>query len=901
MGQRLPHLFFGVIFLIIPLFRGAAQETPGGRLEPPVVWAALNADGWVVLTAPEADSRVRVSAVVDLRGVPWYIPDIRRMDALPPSSYTAVVWSVDGGGAISEPLPVLLDFPPPQIENPQPGVWANRQRLVISGSENKEIFWSVDGGDPTGDGGRRYEGPVLIDQAGEITLQVAMRHADGRLLKTTVAYTVNEAKEEDTLAGVLKEIRAVEEKPVRAETLVPIPAPCFWSPGGVPRIPGGSPLVLRPAAGIQRWASLHIGGTGGTYRFVFDLDGTGGASPGQEPWNIPWGTYSLSETGAAGPRLVYAGSSRVLVWPRDRGPIRYFREGGAVWEDGSSPALIPPEGGIFRWVAGDSPLYGLRIEPVTALTSAASAADYSWGRYAYRSFAQGAEEPWRWTSPLMPYPERSALPVNDGEELEWIFITREGTVRGRWRSDRLAPPAPRLIAPPEGAWIRGPAALSIAGALSDPGLESGMAAQVSYSSGRTSLLLGRDAIVVPAPEEGIAEVRLEAWFADAAGNRSPLAVRNFTIDSGTIYVSALNRGAGPGSGSRDDPFRYLDEALDMARQEGIRSIRVAGVTQLRRPVRLSGDIFIDGDFDGTWVSSNIQARITISGEAAFRLEEGNVHLRSLSLERSAGEDYLFRVDAGGTLTLENVGLTLTGPFLRLGELGRGLFSGLRLSALMNRGPLISGVEANLEIQGSRFELEGEDGVLFDLRGGYLRGEDSFFRLKAQRTGTACILRETKTELTGVEVFAEAGDYACALDLRQAPALITRGNLEVLARDGVAVVSDDSEGIYLGTSFKVNSSFVARAVEIRARFPSVTDCRFTFDGSARQAEVFAGLFAKGTAGNIPLPEAGTIGGNVFAGFTHILGTAYPLESLAGFNRAFAPPGRPNTLAAAGGDR
>jgi hypothetical protein len=900
MGRGVPLLFFGVLLLLGTPFQGAAQEAPGGP-EPPVVWTTLNAEGWVVLTAPEADSRVRVSAVVDLRGAPRYIPDIRRMEALPPSSYAAVVWSVGEGGVISEPRPVLFDFPPPCIENPQPGVWANPQRLIISGIENKEVFWSLDGGDPAGEGGRRYEGPVLIDRAGELTLRVAVFHPDGRRLETRVVYTVIGAAADDPLAAEMEKIRAVEAAPVRSDTALAIPAFSFWSSGGVPRIPG-SPLTLRPAAGIQRWAPLHIGGTGGTYRFVFNLDGTGGAAPGEEPWNIPWGAYSLSEAEAEGPRLVYAGAARVLVWPRDRGPIRYFREGGTAWEDGSSPALIPPAGGVFRWAAGESPLYGLRIAPVQApaggASSAVSGGDYSWGRYAYRPFARTAGEPWRWTSPPMPYTERSAPPANDGEDLEWTFITREGIVRGSWRSDRLAPPAPRLIAPLEGAWLRGQAAISIAGALSDPGLESGIAAQVRYASGRTALFRDRDALVIPAPEEGIAEVLLEAWFVDAAGNRSPLAVRNFTIDSGTIYVSA-GRGAGPGSGSRDDPFRYLEDALDLARQEGIRSIRVAGFTQLRRPATLSGDILIDGGFDETWAAANTQGRITIPGEAAFQVEKGNVHLRGLSLERSAGEGYLFRVGTGGALILENVSLTLAGPFLRLDELGRGLISGLRLVALLSRGPLISGVEAQLEIQGSRFELEGEYGVLFDLRGGRLRGEDSFFRLKAQRTGTAFALRETRAELTGVEVFAEAGDYACALDLRQAPVLVTRGSLEVSSRDGVAVASDDSEGTYLGASFKVHSSFVARAMEVRARFPSVTDCRFSFDGSARQAEVFAGLSTEGAAGGIPLPGAGTIGGNVFAGFTHILGTAYPMESLAGFNRAFAPPGRPNTLAAGEG--
>lgn len=897
---RFPRFLFGAFFVLTRLLPAGAQAAPLAAPVPlaaPEVRLALNAEGLVVLESPGTDPSVRVSALVDLRHTPLYIPNIGRMEPLPPSAYAAVVWSSDEAGNYSDPLPVFLDFPPLKIENPLPGLWANRQRLVISGAENKRVLWTMDGGDPAG--GLPYEGPVLIDRAGTVTLRIAALHEDGRVQEWALTYTVEEPRD-DPLAGALEEIRAAEAGIIRTDTALTIPPAWFWSSGGPPRIPGGTPLVLRPGAGIRRTAPLRIAGTGGDYRFVFTLDGTGGEEPPRESlWDAPRGIYSLpgESPGQEGPRLVYAGSSRVLVWPRNRGPILRRWEGGASWEDGGFLTLVPPGGGILRWTAGSleggSPVYGLRIE---AAARDEGAEEFSRGRYLYRSLAGGAAEAWNTGSPLMPYPGDAVPAVCDGEDLEWVFITREGRSLGSWRSDRLAPPAPGLIAPPEGAWVRGPVSLSIAGTVNDPGLESEIAAQVRYTSGRVVILRDRDTLLIPPPEEGTAEVRLEAQFVDAAGNRGPRALRNFTIDSAAIYVSALVRGSGQGSGSRDAPFRYLDEALDLARREGRRNIRVAGLTQLRRDAALSGDMLIEGGFDENWSPGDAKARIVIPGGAVFRVEEGNLGFHRVSLERNAGSQVLFRVEAGGTLTMEEVELTLAGPFLRLGELGQGRFSGLRLASLIGGGgrtPLVSAMEGHLEIRDSLFELEGEDGVLFDLRGGRFLSEGGDFRLKAQRTGTALILRGTRTEMTDTEVFAEAGDYACALDLRQAPVTVTRGSLGVAARDGVAAASDDSEGLYLGTAFRVKTSFVARAMEIRSRFPQVTDCRFTFTGTARQAEVFAGLPGEGSAGSIPLPGAGTIGGNVFSGFTHILGTTYPLESLAGFNRAFAPPGRWNT--------
>jgi hypothetical protein len=896
MGSRkFPQVFFGLLFAVVPLFFAAAQEAPPS----PELRLALTAEGLVVLEAPGTESRV--AAVVDVRQVPRFIPDIRRMEPLPPSSYAAVVWAVDGAGNYSEPRPVLLDFPPLRIENPLPGTWANPQRLVISGVENKQVFWTIDGSDPAGPQGLAYRGPVLIDRTGTLTLRVAARHADGRLQEEALGYTVSVPREDLVLARAIGELRAEEEGSIRAPAALSIPLGCLWSPDGPPWHPGGREITLRPEGGIKRYAPLHIAGAGGHFRFIFTLDGTGGEPPpGEGLWDAPLGVYTLpaSPPGTESPRLVYAGASRVLVWPRGG---RYIWEGGTAWEEGDSPTPVPPEGGVLRWTVGGgegrSGVFGLRIEP--AAPQAEGEGGYSRGRFAYRSLSGTRNRAWNYSPDLLSFSgdiaAKTAIEVCDGEDLEWRFVTREGIVRGSWRSDRLPPPAPGLIAPAEGAWVRGPVSLSIAGTVGEPGLESTLLVRLRYSSGRTETLRGRDTVIIPALREDTAEVHLEAQFTDAAGNRGPLAVRNFGIDSAAVYVSARGQ-AGPESGSRDAPFRYLDDALDLARREGRNQIRVAGLTQLRRPQALSGDMSIDGGFDENWTPSEGKARITVPGEAVFRLGPGNLSLRNLSLEREAGGDGLFWVETGAALELEDVSLTLAGPFLRLDELGRALFSAVRVMSLIggnSRIPLISGTEAQLELRDCLFELEGEDGVLFDLRGGRLRSEDSSFRLRAQRTGAALIFREVRGEMTDTEVFVEAGDYACALDLRRSELLFTRGSLGVSARDGVAVVSDNSQAMYLGAEFTVASSFVARAMEVRSRFPAVTDCRFSFTGSARQAEVFSGTPGEGASGGIPLPGAGTIGGNVFSGFTHILGTAYPLESLTGFNRAFAPPGRPNT--------
>jgi hypothetical protein len=70
---------------------------------------------------------------------------------------------------------------------------------------------------------------------------------------------------------------------------------------------------------------------------------------------------------------------------------------------------------------------------------------------------------------------------------------------------------------------------------------------------------------------------------------------------------------------------------------------------------------------------------------------------------------------------------------------------------------------------------------------------------------------------------------------------------------------------------------------------VTDCRFSFLGKAKRSDVFS----RGS-GKREEPEPGTIGGNDFRGFSHIMGEGWPRENIRGFNRRYAPPERPNGI-------
>jgi hypothetical protein len=860
------------------------------------------------------------------------------MEPIPSVSYAAVAWAADRAGNYSDPVPVYLEYPELQLLNPVPGTWANPQRLVLYGTENKEVFWTDDGGDPFGPGRRQYTGPVLVDKTGEIRLRLGIRYADGRVREETVSYTVLSASGARVSPGFYTELRAREEAPVRTEVSLAVPEGCTWSIGGVSQNPGGTAAVLRPESLIKRAVPFHVSGGTGTYRFMFVLDGTREAEadpfvPDRTRREKPLGVRSLPVISVSGavyanigePRLISAGASRVIVWPRNI-RVRYQLESNAAWVEGGPPVPVHPAGEIFRWMVdrGEEeigPFY-LRIEPVNFTAEREDV--YSQGRFVYRYLTQeqgvlpgtrtGETQTWYAGSDLLNYTAEIAsirtLDVCDGEDIEWRFITQEGIVRGNWRRDRLGPAPPVLIAPAEGAWVRGPVTLSLARGAGneDADTSSYITARIQYRAGWSEDLSGEDSLTLFGMENDIAEVQIEAYRMDASENRSRPVIRTFVIDPSTIYVSFRSLETGVPSnaepGGRENPYRYLDDALDQARREQRRLICLAGFTLIRRNVEIAGDIEIDGSFDENWERPGTKSYIEISQGVTLRVR-GRLNLRDAVLERMNGMDSFLQVQSGGVLTLDDSAVSHMGSFLTLEN---GSTCHIQYSSLLSlipesgyvlpndartrRNPVVTGSAASLRIRNSRWEFEGSYGVFGSFRYGSFQAELCNFRMAVQSTGTAFVFLGTTVDLTDLTLTVQAQDYASALELSQSRLRMTGGGIGVSARDGVAVFAENTDAVYSRAAIAVNSSFVARAMEIRDRFPQVNECAFSFTGAARRSEVFSVSRTGDARTGSLVPEAGSVQANSFQGFTHILGNEYPMDNLPNFNRAFAPPGRLN---------
>ncbi len=82
------------------------------------------------------------------------------------------------------------------ILNPVAGKWANRQYLVIELEDEESAYYSLNGSNPESSG-FAYDGPVLLDVEGDVSLKVAIVDKEGKSTLYDIKYSVNKQFSDD--------------------------------------------------------------------------------------------------------------------------------------------------------------------------------------------------------------------------------------------------------------------------------------------------------------------------------------------------------------------------------------------------------------------------------------------------------------------------------------------------------------------------------------------------------------------------------------------------------------------------------------------------------------------------------------------------------------------------------
>ncbi len=667
---------------------------------------------------------------------------------------------------LSQPAVVEADGPVRTEEgfaiiSPVAGRWVNRQPLVLEVPESFEAFYSLSGSDPM-DSGFAYDGPVMLEVEGEVTLKIALVFPSGNAVVYTVGYAVVPAEGEDAVLDVNLS-RPVVGYSAGQRLLIP---PGFSyrlgdSPGF---LPGDRELSLEGGAFPRRHLPCEITDGVDSWRFVISPDGIPAAgSPVGSPTGKADGVDSPS-VGTDGGELPFQISEwGLLTFTQDK---LIYTIDDAHWQEAAGTVVLDRSvGHTIYWqsVAYErgNPVYSLYLPPKPSASlkfHVKEAVTIDLGPD-FTLRPSGSE----WS----PQPSLR-IDAFYGEELDASFsldIYYKGQYQGRsdvsLRIDKCPPPAPIVESSSELFYNREDVTVGLR-QVGEGELFYSVETLVTEAAGFQDLALefsGNEIVVqedflpyrsgplLLESRDNHARLFLVRAFAqDRLGNRSPIASYQAIVDPVNYYVAPHDgEPSQPGfrrDGSLARPFVSLQQALKETEGKDFVRLHLLGMLSLREQVVVPSNCEIYG--------SGAAAGLNFLPGGGLVARGGQVSIKNCVLElqaaASAGERGSPMLSVlGGSLSLDSC--EILGDYAGDGTLISAtdgslliLDSGITLRS-GRYGALVSALRSTVSVSGGRLAVVAPTAVVFSLSAGRLTLSGSECKVFGQLGRVA--------ELTGV--------------------------------------------------------------------------------------------------------------------------------------------------------
>jgi hypothetical protein len=539
---------------------------------------------------------------------PWYgassSGDMRSSGVVfVPDGATLCAYVIDVAGnrgraiSLEATAPVITDFPCKLI-SPVSGTWANPQALVIEAGNSIEVSYTTDGSDPATNG-IPYREPVILSDTKISSVRVYAIDAVGTVYTDRVEFTVvpstSLADGTSPVHDLRVDVPLVENGDFR-EIHTTTGFTC--SAGNtVLSETALEQLVLTSIRGVRSYQPLTVTDGKSLWRWVFALgakrsvgdgivagdasDSSGVPVVTEKPevsihdwyfvdvtWKDP--VYISLDSNSWAPCIAPVFVDR----SRDHSLLWY----SSSWKGGEIQKLPLPAkpalSGIPEQALTANPVFiGCDDTPFTLYYEggyyeprlpSASSATLSSGLLV--EIANGAES----TCTLQ---FRAVLDGIDHGKLSAFFVI-----------DRKAPRTPSAGIPDSLVYSRDPVVITPTG---EDMIQVSINPDLFSQEGRSFTLLGD-------PKKAV-EYTVKMFAVDRAGNRSPLLVRNITVDRNTLYVDSNSTVNGNRNGRPDSPYRTLDDALSAIGGSQSWRIELAGDTTLSSFRVIKNDIAIHSD------------------------------------------------------------------------------------------------------------------------------------------------------------------------------------------------------------------------------------------------------------------------------------------------------------------
>ena len=622
-----------------------------------------------------------------------------------PEGASLVAYAVDEAGNVSDSVSpdragARLGDAPFRVVNPVPGTWTNRQTLVIEAASGTELRYSLDGSDPALSG-LAYDGPVLLDKTGFVTLRVAAIDASGKRYPAQILYTVQASNA--TPPGGFSD---TAPDPSSGEfTEIAIPEGISWSFGDyAPSNPGGKTIAIAAVRGAVIRYPLVLSDGAHLWRYIAESGSTSepaaasATSASQVPPATPASPAQTDNASLAPTIRIYdwnfvaLGYKDPLYWSIDGSAWHAYKE--PVFVDRSRDAVLSWYSASWKGGAAQS----LRLPAKPAIVGVHQGAVT-----AKPVFLSVEKSPMRFRytvgsdfypkAPDSSSPElASGLLVELPAGAESRFTVRiqaecDGVVQGELATDftvdRRSPRDPATGLEAQAPWSRVHIRFSPVGEDST---------ELTITPPIFSRI-GRDWVLDGVPGRAV-DYTVTAVSVDRAGNRSGQKVSRVTVELNTAYVGTAasagdqsRSGALTPDGSPTSPFASLDDALALARSGTWRLI-ARGTIPLDHACPITGSVSIDGK----------GAEIVASGEGSIVVEGGALELSGCSIRKTGA--------AAEASPLVNA--TRPGSLI---EVKNGLFRARGITVAMEGGEtacVIRATGSRVDCAASRLELSARE-------------------------------------------------------------------------------------------------------------------------------------------------------------------------------------------------
>lgn len=618
-----------------------------------------------------------------------------------------------------------------QVVNPVPGTWANMQTLVIDMPESSNAYYSLSGSDPE-TSGLAYDGPVLLEMEGDVTVNIVIVDKAGNKTSKVVSYKVEKVSlpEDEEQRNFIEKVTATGAVDYSAGDAFVIPKSFEYALGSsFDSFDAGTSLSMSKEMVISRNMPCSVTDGKNAWRFIIKIHPvmTGVYTRKDVPFEIKdWETFVFSDKS-----YIYKIDDQWWGQPKEKVKLDRSKNHMISWQS----VDYSEENIIKFFVVPPKPQLATKVSNEGVVTVSFNGAEgYKFGVIDEKGQVSELFE----TLTIDTFHgDNYSGKITAGLYYDSVF---QGSLSVPYDVHKKNPAAPVITPSVEGKFLRSSVKVSIKSpenkvvyaAVTGPVIldeNYSVEAQENLfdlSNDKFVQMRGKSFTLKPS-SEGAAAYKIRAYCVDEVKNISKESVYTVIIDQCNYYLDGSitdEEKIAKANGSREYPFVSFRDIVPLINKSRFVHVRVSGDVYVpNEKIVLSSNCQLDG---------KDSARLIFGPKTSFVVRNSSLSLNNILVTLSEPQNTLenslvFQLERS-VLYMDKAELSFV-----FGKNGTVVNSDNSVVNIQNSGitasaedytSIISSVESKLSVKASRITSCAGTAVNFSAQGGLFELKDS---------------------------------------------------------------------------------------------------------------------------------------------------------------------------------